>query len=73
MAIFVLFMVRVGIGTPETRATKTADPNQEAAVKARRDFCSADFSPLRIERHLPFSHRRISPSPVGSTGFPMRS
>jgi hypothetical protein len=52
---------------------KTADPNQEAAVKARRDFCSADFSPLHIEDHSPFSHRRISPSPVGSTGFPMRS
>ena len=31
-----------------------------AAVKARRDFSSADYSPLHIERHLPFSHRRIS-------------
>ncbi len=52
---------------------KTADPNQEAAVKARRDFCSADYSPPRIERHSPFSHRRISPSSVGSTGCPVRS
>ena len=34
---------------------KTADPDREAAVKARRDFCSADFSPLRIERHSPFT------------------
>jgi hypothetical protein len=62
-----------GLAHQKPGQQKTADPNQEAAVKARRDFCSADFSPLRIERHSPFSHRRISPSPVGSTGFPMRS
>ena len=52
---------------------KTAGSNQEPAVKARRDFCSTDFSPLHIEGHSPFSHRGISLSPVGSTGFPMRS
>jgi hypothetical protein len=48
---------------------KTADPNQEAAVKRGEIFCSADYSPLHIERHSPSSHRGISPSPVGSTGL----
>ena len=37
-----------------------------ALKKSRRDFSSADFSPLHIGPLSLTSHRRISPSPVGS-------
>jgi len=52
-------MVVLDLTHQEPEQQKTAGPNQEAAVKARRDFSSADYSPLHIERHLPSSHRRI--------------
>ena len=65
--------VMCGWSHQEPGQQKSAVPIRKGASSSLERFLFGGFLPPHIGRLSPSSHRGISPSPVGSIGYPMRS